>query len=306
MTESISRDSRPRVLCVDDDRDVAEVVQAILADSGYAISCLYDVSDESLRRAVGQLEPDCVLLDGVPGTEYGSWDSAAWLDRRARHIPVVMFTAHHLDVKEAEEGSSKRARDAGFFAVIEKPFQIDALLDVVAEAVGKSDQFDTSAAGEATRTEALVDALATRGATNIEPSKRREWATFTDKRGTLFQIYWWQDRGVYHVARFKPDGRMQMLGQFTELSAAIEIALPDGSPTARSGCAHLSPSVVDLLDQVGVLRGGAIQDGACGVEHLEGAGLERLGEVLPIRGGQVPSVHARHLAPKYDKDYPDL
>jgi FixJ family two-component response regulator len=227
LTESTSPDTRPRVLCVDDDRDVAEVVQAILADSGYAISCLYDVSEESLRRAVGRLEPDCVLLDGVPGAEYGSWDSAAWLDQRARHIPVVMFTAHHLDVKEAEEGSSKRAREADFFAVIEKPFQIDDLLDVVAKAVGKSDHFDTSADAEDRRTQALVKALEGRGATSIEPSKRREWATFNDRNGTLFQTYWWQDRGVYQVARFGPDGKMQMLGQFTELSAAIEIALPN-------------------------------------------------------------------------------
>ena len=37
----------------------------------------------------------------------------------------------------------------------------------------------------------------------------------------------WQDRGVYQIARFQPDGTMQMLGQFTELPAAIEIALPD-------------------------------------------------------------------------------
>jgi hypothetical protein len=82
-------------------------------------------------------------------------------------------------------------------------------------------------AADARRTQGLVAALEARGATNIEPSKRREWATFNDKRGTLFQVCWWQDRGVYQVARFKPDGRMQMLGQFTELSAAIEIALPD-------------------------------------------------------------------------------
>ena len=214
------------MLCVDDDRDVAEVVQAILADSGYAISCLYDVSDDALRRAVGRLEPDCILLDGVPGAQYGSWDSAARLDQRSRHIPVVMFTAHHLDVKEAKEGTSDRAKQADFFAVIEKPFQIDELLDVVAKAVGETQPFERSASADAVRTQALVDTLKAHGATNIETSHRREWATFRDRRGRLFQIYWWQDRGVYQLGRFDSGGRMQMLGQFTELSVAIEIALP--------------------------------------------------------------------------------
>ena len=227
LAASESRETRPRVLCVDDDRDVAEVVQAILADAGYAISCLYDVSNDALHRAVGRLEPDCVLLDGVPGAEYGSWDAAAWLDQRPRHIPVVMFTAHHLDIGEATEGKSKRAREADFFAVIEKPFQVDELLDVVARATGASRPFDRGKAADAQRTKALVDALEARGATNVEPSQRREWATFRDPRATLYQIYWWQDRGVYQLGRFKGDGTMEMVGQFTELAAAIELALPD-------------------------------------------------------------------------------
>ena len=227
MAATRSRETKPRVLCVDDDRDVAEVVQAILADAGYAVSCLYDVSDDALRRAVGRLEPDCVLLDGVPGAEYGSWNSAAWLDQRLRHIPVVMFTAHHLDVEEAEEGSSKRAREADFFAVIEKPFQIDELLDVVARAVGEGTPFERGQSAEAERTQALVKALEAHGAKDIEPSHRREWATFRDSKQRLFQIYWWQDRGVYQVARFNPDGKMEMIGQFNELAAAVEIALPD-------------------------------------------------------------------------------
>jgi CheY-like chemotaxis protein len=41
---------RPSILCVDDDRDVVEVVQAILEDEGYAVSCLYDLTDDALGR----------------------------------------------------------------------------------------------------------------------------------------------------------------------------------------------------------------------------------------------------------------
>ena len=218
---------KPRILCIDDDRDVAEVVQAILVDAGYAVSCLYDVNNDSVQRAVGRLEPDVVLLDGVPGKEYGSWETAAWIERRDRFLPVVMFTAHHLDVLEATEGLSKRAREAGFFAIVEKPFHVDQLLETVEQAVGQAETFERSEEAEKDRTKALAAALRARGARDIEPSKRREWATFRDSHRTLWQIYWWQDRGVYQVARFRADGNMEMVGQFIDLETALDIALPE-------------------------------------------------------------------------------
>ena len=48
------------MLCVDDDQDIAEVVEAILTDEGYEVACLFTLDDDALRRAVGRLEPDCV------------------------------------------------------------------------------------------------------------------------------------------------------------------------------------------------------------------------------------------------------
>lgn len=166
--------------------------------------------DDVLRRAVGKVEPDCILLDGMPGSEYGSWDAAAWLDDRSRSIPTVMFTAHHRDVLEATQAATERSRNARFSAIIEKPFQIDDLLDAVGTAVGQSVRFDRGQVAETARTGALVAELKQRGATAIEPSHRREWATFRDPAGTLWQIYWWQNRGVYQVGRYLPDGTMKM------------------------------------------------------------------------------------------------
>jgi CheY-like chemotaxis protein len=106
---------RPSVLCVDDDRDVVEVVAAILEDEGYAVSSLYDLSDDALLRTIGRLEPDAILLDGLAREAYGeSWDLAASIGNRPRPVPVVMFTAHRRDVVEAEEGASERANQAAF------------------------------------------------------------------------------------------------------------------------------------------------------------------------------------------------
>lgn len=217
---------RPSVLCVDDDRDLAEVVQAVLVDEGYAVSCLYSLEDDALPRALGQLEPDVVLLDSGSEVAYApGWDIAAAIRHRARPIPVVMFSAHRIDTNEAIEGTSERAREAGFAAILSKPFELDDLLVAVATAAGRSTPFDRSDSGEQHRTEALVEALTARGATDIRPSKMREWAMFRDRKGALVQLYWWQQRGVYLVGRYGEDGALVMLGQFTDLDAAIDVAL---------------------------------------------------------------------------------
>src|SRR5207302_744114 len=78
-------------------------------------------------------------------------------------------------------------------------------------------------------------------------------------------------------------------------------------PSSRSAIgADLRSGLIDLADEVWVLGRLSIEQRACGVKHLEGAGLQRLGEVLAGCGGPVPSVHARHLTPEHDKDDPNL
>src|SRR6188768_1076039 len=112
---------RPSILCVDDDRDVVEVVQAILEDEGYAVSSLYDLTDDALLRTIGRLEPDAVLLDGFAAAGYGdAWDLAAGIRNRPRPVPVVMFTAHARDIAEAGQATSDRATLADFAAILAK------------------------------------------------------------------------------------------------------------------------------------------------------------------------------------------
>lgn len=215
------------VLCVDDDRDVAEVVQAFLTDEGYRVSCLYDTAGDAVARAVGRLEPDVVLLDSASRSDYDeAWHVAAALHRRGRQVPVVMFTAHQAALREAEAGISERSKGAGFAAIIAKPFHLDDLLTAVAKAAGRSVPFDRSRDAEAKRTRALVKALEARGATDIRPSTMREWALFRDQGGSLVQLYWWQLHGVYQLGRYTDRGLLRMIGQFTELEAAMDLALP--------------------------------------------------------------------------------
>ena len=220
-------DPQPTILCIDDNRDLADVVAAILSDEGYAVSSLYDVEDDAVLRAVGRLEPDAVVLDGGSGVGYGiGWAIASQLASRERPVPVIMFTAHQADLQEAEAGTSPRASAADFAAIVPKPFELDEMLEAVATAVGGGTPFDRSETGETERTDELVAALTERGATEVRPSKMREWALFRDQKGRLRQLYWWQGRGVYLVARYGDAGTLKLLGQFITRDAALEMALP--------------------------------------------------------------------------------
>ena len=137
-SKSVARTLRPRVLCVDDDPGIGETVKAILADEGYEVTCLLEINDEGIRRAIDELKPDCVLLDSTSRTDYGeSWEAAAWIHNLARAVPVVMFSAHLADSREAVANLTERAQEAGFAAVLLKPFSIEQLIDAVSLAVAR-------------------------------------------------------------------------------------------------------------------------------------------------------------------------
>jgi DNA-binding response OmpR family regulator len=59
MSETASR-----VIIVDDDANIAGLVEELLTSEGYTVTILRDRDPESVRAAVERLHPDCVLLDG--------------------------------------------------------------------------------------------------------------------------------------------------------------------------------------------------------------------------------------------------
>jgi CheY-like chemotaxis protein len=237
-----SKDEQPRVLLIDGDADVTDVVLAILTDEGYEVSTLNTTDHEAIAAAVNQQEPDCVLLDSSSRPGFGrSWTEAAYLAGRARQVPTVMFTAHTDAAAEAREGTSDRALQAEFAAVLPKPFNLDELLEAVAAACHRSVPFNRTAEGERSRTVALARRLRAGGAIDVRTSNRREWATFTsplDER--IYQLYWWQKFGRYIVGRYDTDARLEIVGQFYELEAAIGAAFaaqPDSDPERAAALA---------------------------------------------------------------------
>jgi CheY-like chemotaxis protein len=214
-----------KVLVVDDDQTMSELVRAVLTDEGYAVSTLNAVGPEAVRVAVNRFEPDCVLLDSNSAGSYDeSWKTAAWAHARGRPVPVVMFTAHAPASREAIEGTSDRSQAARFAAVVPKPFDLDELIGAVVHAVGEVKPFNDSGAAEAARTAALRAKLVAAGADDIQTSARREWATFRTAEGLLVQLYWWERDGAYYVLRFG-NGAPETVGRFYDLDAAIALAM---------------------------------------------------------------------------------
>ncbi|MFU8856834.1 MAG: sigma-54-dependent transcriptional regulator, partial [Deferrisomatales bacterium] len=107
-----------RVLVVDDDRDLQENIQEILAGAGFGVT-LASRADEALE--ILRKEPfDVVLLDlMMPGM--GGMEALPLIRRQAPRSRVVMITAF-ATVQSAVEAMRRGAED-----YLVKPFRLDEL-----------------------------------------------------------------------------------------------------------------------------------------------------------------------------------
>jgi DNA-binding response OmpR family regulator len=107
-----------RVLVVEDDPDVQEVFNHVLAQEGYELLVAHDGS--SMRDALAKSEIDVVVVDVMlPGGENG----LALADEAARRgCGVILVTGHHDHYDSVE----KSGRHHLF-----KPFRMEALLAMV-------------------------------------------------------------------------------------------------------------------------------------------------------------------------------
>jgi two-component system OmpR family response regulator len=110
-----------KVLVVEDDRAIREMVVAALVEAGYAVATAHNGA-EGLERC-REFGPDVVVLDLM----MPEVDGIEFLKRRPTEgcdVPVVvMSAAYHRRSLPA---------DAPIDAFIEKPFAIDRFLDTIA------------------------------------------------------------------------------------------------------------------------------------------------------------------------------
>ncbi len=117
MGTSSARD----VLLIEDDQDLAALVELILADAGYAVRAAGNGA-EALAR-VGELMPGLILLDMRMPVMSG-WEFAReFRSRFGTAAPVVVFTA--------AENARARAEEIHADGWLAKPFDIDDLLAIL-------------------------------------------------------------------------------------------------------------------------------------------------------------------------------
>ena len=107
-----------QILVVEDDVQVAQMLHAVVVDSGYDCMC----AEDGLKalRLVRTYQPDVILLDhylpGMTGVEL-----LALLRREYSEIPVVMVTAN------ADQQTALKTLDLGAFDYVRKQFDVDVL-----------------------------------------------------------------------------------------------------------------------------------------------------------------------------------
>lgn len=116
-----------RILVVDDDRMVRDTVGQFLENEGYEVE--YSPHGVDALEKVAARPPDAILLDiMMPGMNGRQFMDALRGELGVTHIPVLVLTAIH-------GLTSNQALALGASDVIEKPFDIDVVLNKVALAL---------------------------------------------------------------------------------------------------------------------------------------------------------------------------
>src|SRR3982074_3243048 len=116
----------PKVVLVDDDKDLLQLIAMRLTAAGYAVTAVQ--SGEAALAALAVARPQVVVTD----LRMQGMDGMALFDaihRDSPSLPVVILTAHGT-IPEAVTATRR-----GVFSFLTKPFEPKVLLDTVAEAM---------------------------------------------------------------------------------------------------------------------------------------------------------------------------
>src|SRR5690349_5872283 len=118
-----------RVLVVDDEPMVRKTLGQVLTDEGYVVDLAVD--GETALERVHAARPDAILLDlMMPGMNGRQFLQALREEPAYAMVPVMIMTAVH--------GLAANLATLGASEVVEKPFDVDELLNKVALAVYRS------------------------------------------------------------------------------------------------------------------------------------------------------------------------
>lgn len=124
---------KKRLLIVDDEPDLAEMVKFRLEANGYEILLASD-GQQALEVARKE-KPDLIILD-LMLPKMDGYKVCGLLKKDARYsgIPIIIFSA------KAQEDNIKLCQEMGADAYIVKPFEPQVLLDKIKELTARSER----------------------------------------------------------------------------------------------------------------------------------------------------------------------
>lgn len=129
--EEIWNEKTPRVLIIEDDPDVAILIQRMLAETGYDSDIAYDATQaRALIRERGHAYRLITLDIMLPGEDGVSFLKSLRNDASARDIPVIVLSAKANEVRHELIGGA-----IGVLDWMNKPFDQQRLIAVVRQAV---------------------------------------------------------------------------------------------------------------------------------------------------------------------------
>jgi len=124
-----------KILIMDDDPTIADLLTEALADEGYETR----MTTQSLRfyDAVREYQPDLVMLDLMMPYLDGR-DELKLMEMGVDHqIPVIVVTAYLGAANEEKE-----FLEAGVVHIVYKPFDLDKLVELVKKTIGEPGERD--------------------------------------------------------------------------------------------------------------------------------------------------------------------
>jgi DNA-binding response OmpR family regulator len=106
-----------RVLIIEGDDDLRELMVACLGDAGYAVRACRSHADALARLAEDRVE--LVVADTESRAPASAWTGVLALRAAAGPTPILLTTGHGFDASDV--------RAAGFAGLLPKPFDLDAL-----------------------------------------------------------------------------------------------------------------------------------------------------------------------------------
>lgn len=116
-----------KVLVIDDDEDILEVIQLILESGGYGSETT--AKGDEVYQKIKDYKPDLIILDVLlSGNDGRLICKTLKTDKQNKAIPIIMISAHPT--------AKSSVKECGADSFIAKPFSVKDLLSEVKSFIG--------------------------------------------------------------------------------------------------------------------------------------------------------------------------